>query len=96
MKTTRCLTRSPASNLSCLLISAASPLPQLTSLGTAPRESIRHILLGSPEAVRQTTHLLHMLQSVETVLWSLVIAIAQPLVISLAQGEVTSLLREPL
>ena len=95
-ETPLCLTRPPASDSSHLLISAASPLPQLTPLGTAPRESIRHILLGSPEAVRQTIHLLHTLHYVETVLWSPVIAIAEPLVISPAQGEAISLLRKPL
>lgn len=64
--------------------------------GTAPRESIRHILLGSPAAIRQTIHLLHTLHYVETILWSPVLTIEEPLVITPAQGEAISLLRKPL
>ena len=58
-------------------------------------ESVRHILLGSPEAVRQTIHLLHALHYAETVLWSPVLTVEEPFVISPAQNEAMSLLRRP-
>lgn len=57
-------------------------------------QSIRHILLGDADAVRQTIHLLHTLHYTETILWSPVLAIAEPLVITPAQGEAMSLLRK--
>ena len=75
---------------------APNPLPQLTPVGTHPKEHIRHILLGSPAAVRQTIHLLHTLHYVETVLWSPALTIEEPLIITPAQGEAMSLLRKPL
>ncbi|MGC1308234.1 MAG: hypothetical protein WA885_13485 [Phormidesmis sp.] len=58
------------------------------------RSTVRHILLGSPEAVRQTIHLLHTLRYSETLLWSRAIAIQEPLVIPPAPGEVISLLQK--
>ena len=70
------------------------PLAELISEGTAPREYLRHILLGSPEAVRQTIHLLHRLHYSETVLWSPVMMVVEPLMITPAQGEAMSLLRK--
>jgi len=69
---------------------------QLTAVGTAPGESIRHILLGSPEAIRQTIHLLHTLHYSETVLWSPVLKVEDPVIITPAQGEAMSLLRKAL
>ncbi|MGB7249253.1 MAG: hypothetical protein WBC73_09965 [Phormidesmis sp.] len=60
---------------------------------TPPGESIRHILLGRPAAVRQTIHLLHSLRYAETVLWTPVLAIETPLVITPVPGESLSLLR---
>jgi len=72
------------------------PLPQLTPSGSAPGEAIRHILLGKPEAIRQTIHLLHTLHYSETILWSPVLAIEDSLVITPAQGEAISLLRRQL
>jgi len=78
----------------------ASPLPYLTPPGTpfgnAPGESIRHILLGRPDAIRQTIHLLHTLHYTETILWSPVLTIEEALVITPAQGEAMSLLRRQL
>ena len=56
-------------------------------------ESVRHILLGSPEAVRQTIHLLHTLHYAETVLWSPVLTVEESLVIAPKSGEAMSLLR---
>jgi hypothetical protein len=74
----------------------SSPLPQLTPSGSAPGESIRHILLGNPDAIRQTIHLLHTLHYTETILWSPVLTIEEAVVITPAQGEAMSLLRKQL
>lgn len=68
------------------------PTPPIGS-GTH-REFVRHILLGSPEAVQQTIHLLHTLHYTETVMWSPVLTVAEPLVITPAQSEAMSLLRK--
>lgn len=73
-----------------------APLPmllQITPAGNAAREPLRHILLGSPAAVRQTIHLLHRLHYAETVLWSPILTIQQPLIITPSQGESMSLLQ---
>ena len=58
------------------------------------RSFIRHILLGHPEAVQQTIHLLHTLHYTETVLWSRAIALQNPLIITPTPGEAISLLRK--
>ena len=73
-----------------------NPLPQLAPVGTAPGESLRHILLGSPDAIRQTIHLLHTLHYIETILWSPVLSITEPMVITPAQAEAISLVRKQL
>ncbi len=65
--------------------------PNLDSL--LPGETVKHILLGSPGAIRQTIHLLHSLRYAETVLWSPVLRVEEPLVITPEQGEAMSLLR---
>ncbi|MGC1309540.1 MAG: hypothetical protein WA885_20145 [Phormidesmis sp.] len=70
------------------------PLPQLIPTGSAPGRTIRHILLGDPYAIRQTIHLLHSLHYSEPILWSPVLTIDEPLVITPAQGEAISLLRK--
>ncbi len=70
------------------------PLPALNPSGTPRKKSIRHILLGEPDAIRQTIHLLHTLHYAETVLWTPVLMIEEPLVITPAQGEAMSLLRK--
>jgi hypothetical protein len=75
---------------------AQNPLPCLSSSGGGEnREILRHILLGSPGAVRQTIHLLHSLHYAETVLWSPIMAIEEPLIITPEQGDAMSLLRRP-
>ena len=71
-------------------IALAEPAPS----GGMPREYLRHILLGSPEAVRQTIYLLHRLRYSETGLWSPVVAVEESLIITPAQGEAMSLLRK--
>jgi hypothetical protein len=56
-------------------------------------EPLRHILLGSPAAIRQTIHLLHNLRYVETVQWSPLVEIPNnQLIITPRVGEVMSLL----
>ena len=74
-----------------------APLPMLSqtpSVGNPAREPLRHILLGSPAAIRQTIHLLHTLHYAETVLWSPILTIEQPLIITPAKGEAISLLQK--
>jgi len=91
MKTTDLLT---VRALSKSLPEAQNPLPALSfSGGGEGREILRHILLGSPGAVRQTIHLLHSLHYAETVLWSPIMTIEEPLIITPEQGEAMSLLR---
>jgi hypothetical protein len=93
MKTT-CLVS--VRSLPIRLPDAQNPLPDLSSSGSGEeREILRHILLGSPGAVRQTIYLLHSLHYVETVLWSPIMAIEEPLIITPEQGEAISLLRKP-
>ena len=58
-------------------------------------DSVRHILLGSPEAVRQTIHLLHTLHYAETVLWSPVLTVEEPIVVKPSGCDAMSLLRRP-
>ncbi len=67
---------------------------QLSSNGTDPGESLRHILLGSPSAIQQTIHLLHKLHYAETLLWTPILTIEEPLNITPAQGEAISLLKK--
>jgi len=60
------------------------------------REEVRHILLGSPEAIRQTVHQLHVLNYAESLLWSPVTTVdSGDLTITKDQGEAVSLLRRP-
>ncbi len=106
MKSTNLLTGLPcaAQPQSLVLINPASvqqslsanlrPLPELDPSGTPRKKPIRHILLGDPDAIRQTIHLLHTLHYTETVLWSPVLMVDEPLVITPAQGEAMSLLRK--
>ena len=72
-----------------------SPLNQTPpSISTPPKETVRHILLGSPGAVRQTIHLLHTLNYAETVLWSPLVRPEGVLAIAPEPGEAMSLLRK--
>lgn len=103
MKTTMFMTDSPltvpplaertASGV--LTLNPTCPLPGAPGNDqTVPGEAVRHILLGSPGAIRQTIHLLHSLHYSETVLWSPVMRVEEPLVISPERGEAMSLLRK--
>lgn len=59
------------------------------------REEVRHVLLGSPEAIRQTMHQLHVLNYAESLLWSPVTAVGDDVTLTKDQGESMSLLRRP-
>lgn len=61
--------------------------------GRCQREELRHILLGSPGAIRQAIHQLHVLGYAESLLWSPVAAVTNSVVITPAQGAAISLLR---
>ena len=67
---------------------------QLAPIGASTKEHVRHILLGSPGAVQQTIHLLHTLRYAETLLWTPVLTIQDPLTIEPISGEAISLLRK--
>jgi len=80
-----------------LTLNLTYPLPiSPNSDKTVPGERVKHILLGSPSAIRQTIHLLHSLRYAETVLWSPVLRVEEPLAITPEQGEAMSLLRRML
>ena len=70
-------------------------LSQQVPTNNSRPESVRHILLGSPEAVRQTMYLLHTLRYAETGLWSPVMGVGERGVIAPTPGEAMSLLRRP-
>ena len=88
------------SQFACPTVSPAArsttppPQPQLTPIGSAPGEFVRHILLGSPGAIQQTIHRLHTLHYSETILWTPVLSIEEQLIITPAQSEAISLLRK--
>ena len=89
-----------------LIIPAEAPIEQTTtdlrslqqpvSTSQPHKKFIRHILLGEPDAIRQTIHLLHTLRYTETILWTPILDIEEPLMITPAQSEAISLLRKQL
>ena len=97
MKTNLFMTRHPLTDgtqTPLLTLNPTCPLPTPPNTNAPiPGEAIRHILLGSPGAVRQTIHLLHSLHYAETVLWSPVMRVEEQIVITPEQGETMSLLR---
>lgn len=96
MKTTAFLSVQPLAD--SLATPEPTPHPSLIipDPSFSPGQSIRHILLGEPNAIRQTIHLLHTLHYAETVLWSPVLTVEEPLVIRPESGEAMSLLRKRL
>ncbi|MBE9181331.1 hypothetical protein IQ268_22475 [Oculatella sp. LEGE 06141] len=57
------------------------------------RDPLKHLLIGSPRAIRHTIHLLHNLHYVEAGLWSPLIAIPNhQLIITPNNGDMMSLL----
>lgn len=79
---------------------SAAPGPQTRSpidnAELTQKEELRHILLGSPGAIRQVIHQLHVLRYVEPVLWSPISAVGDRIIITPKQGEAISLLRRSL
>jgi hypothetical protein len=70
-----------------------SPLLIASPRSQPQREPLRHILLGSPDGVRQAIHRLHVLDYVEQRQWSQLIAVPESgLVMTPEQGEVMSYL----
>ena len=57
------------------------------------KEEVRHILLGSAGAVRQTIYLLHSLRYSEPALWTPLSPVRGQMMISATQGEMMSLLQ---
>ena len=66
----------------------------LSSPNSQPeRERVRHLILGSPEGVRSTIHMLHVLNYAEQATWSKLLTIPESgLLITPEQGEVFSYL----
>lgn len=97
MKTTICFAR----DLSNMGQVAPLVLPAAIRSATVPerptqKEKLRHILLGSPGAIRQTVYLLHALNYAEPALWSPVMTVGERMIITPEQGESMSLLRRSL
>lgn len=70
-----------------------NPLPLIQPPTQPGREQLRHLLIGSPEGVRQTIHTLQVLNYVEPLAWSQLIQIPSTgIVITPKQGEVMSYL----
>ncbi|MGC1309672.1 MAG: hypothetical protein WA885_20815 [Phormidesmis sp.] len=86
MKPSYLLTAEPTTEVSQPDSSALNPTGQtalqLDPGGRPQKAQIRHILLGSPDAVRQTIHLLHILRYAETILWTPVLTIAEPVILT--------------
>ena len=94
MKTMNFLTGQPLAAGQSPDLDAVMALPEGVPVGSGGRRSLRHILLGRPEDVRQTIHLLHTLRYAEAVLWSPIMTVEEPLVIEPAPNEAISLLRK--
>ena len=97
MKTPFCLAR----DLSDIGQSTPLVLPTTIRAATVPKrptqkEELRHILLGSPGAIRQTIYLLHSLNYAEPALWSPIMPVGDRMIITPEQGESMSLLRRGL
>jgi hypothetical protein len=73
---------------------AGSPAScQPTAIPPSEQDPLKHLLIGSPRAIRQTIHRLHILGYAEVGFWSPLIAIPQrQLVITSSEGEMMSLL----
>jgi hypothetical protein len=73
---------------------ATSPLLLANPEAQPGRERLRHLVIGSPEGVRATINLLHVLTYAEQATWSQLITIPPSgILITPEQGEVFSLLR---
>ena len=71
-----------------------NPLHLTTPNPQPGRERLRHLVIGSPEGVRSTINLLHVLTYAEQATWSPLVTIPPSgILITPEQGEVFSLLR---
>lgn len=86
-------TGSAATQTAIALPSGAGKAP---SKNRSSKEELRHILLGSPGAIRQTIYLLHSLNYSESALWTPLSPVRGQLIITSEQGEMMSLLRRSL
>ncbi|MGG6241015.1 hypothetical protein ACQ4N7_20525 [Nodosilinea sp. AN01ver1] len=85
----------------CFIRQDLRVLPELGGLNPLhlanpnPRpERLRHLVIGSPEGVRDTINLLHVLRYADQATWSQLVTIPQSgILITPEQGEVFSLLR---
>ena len=77
-------------------LQTSTPLSPIGGSHSTQKEELRHILLGSPGAIRQTIYLLHTMNYAEPVLWSPIMAVGEQLIIRPEQGEAISLLRRSL
>lgn len=97
MKTTICF----AHDLSDMEQAAPLVLPATIRAATVverpiQKEELRHILIGSPGAIRQTIYLLHSLNYSEPALWSPIMSVGKQMIITPEQGESMSLRRRSL
>ncbi len=81
---------------SVLLATSPEPIDPANNTDLTQKEDIRHILLGSPSAIRQVIHQLHTLHYVDPTLWSPISNVRDRLIITPEQGEAISLLRRSL
>lgn len=80
--------------VAALRLQASSPMrPPKDDERSGQKDRLRHILLGSPEEIRQAIHQLHVLHYAEPMLWSPIMAVGERLMITPEQGEAMSLLR---
>lgn len=75
-----------------LLTSTPPRLPDEVS-DRPSREELRHILLGSPDAIQQAIHRLHQLNYAEPGLWSPLVRVEDRLIITPSQGAAMRLLK---
>ena len=92
MKNIHLLAQAPTT----LELTQPNPSPTHPPLPAPSRETIRHILLGTPEAIRQTIHHLHTLNYADSLLWTPILTITTPVILTPDRGEAMSLLRKQL
>ena len=88
---------SDLTNLSDFTQANAEPASDIIKqTGRSEKETLRHILLGSPGVIQRTIHLLHSLHYAEPLLWSPIMDVKDRLIITPEQGDSISLLRRSL
>lgn len=72
---------------------AIEPLRLAQPVAPPERESLRHLIIGSPDGVRSAIHMLHVLRYAEQATWSQLLAIPESgILITPEQGQVMSYL----